>query len=91
MFLFPVNEKTTGLQNRSGVISIFVSWIKLMQYLRMVPVLGVYILVILKVFRTVMKVKMMYGYNNGLSITMAFIFFHISLCSQVILIGLICK
>ena len=57
MFLLPVNKKLTTTQRGSGSISVFFSWSILIQFLRIVPLVGVYILAVQKVFWTFMKVK----------------------------------
>ena len=56
-YLLPVEKALTPQQIGYGAVSVLLSWINLMQFLKLVPVLGIYIILVQKVFWTVMKVR----------------------------------
>ena len=56
LFLLPVEEELSTAHIASGSIAVLYSWITLIQYLKVVPVMGIYIIVVQKIFYTVMKV-----------------------------------
>jgi hypothetical protein len=56
LFLLPVEEELSTAHIASGSIAVLNSWITLIQYLKVVPVMGIYIIVVQKIFYTVMKV-----------------------------------
>ena len=56
LYLLPVTQAITVKQIGYGAITVMLSWINLLQFLKLFPVLGVYIIVVEKVFWTLMKV-----------------------------------
>ena len=56
LFLLPVEEELSTAHIASGSIAVLYSWITLIQYLKVVPVMGIYIIVVQKIFYTLMKV-----------------------------------
>jgi hypothetical protein len=56
-YLLPVEKALTPQQIGYGAVSVLLSWINLMQFLKLVPVLGIYIILVQKVFWTVVKVR----------------------------------
>ncbi|CAB4030156.1 transient receptor potential cation channel subfamily A member 1-like [Paramuricea clavata] len=57
LFLLPVEEEISTAHIASGSIAVLYSWITLIQYLKVVPVMGIYIIVVQKIFYTVMKIS----------------------------------
>ncbi|CAB4040323.1 Hypothetical predicted protein, partial [Paramuricea clavata] len=55
LFLLPVEEELSTAHIASGSIAVLYSWITLIQYLKVVPVMGIYIIVVQKIFYTLMK------------------------------------
>ena len=56
-YLLPVNEAITAKQIGYGAVTVFLSWVNFIQYLKVVPVLGIYIILVEKVFWTLVKVR----------------------------------
>jgi hypothetical protein len=55
-FLLPVNEELTAKQIGCGAVTVMLSWANLMEFLKLVPVIGIYIILVQKIFWTLMKV-----------------------------------
>ena len=55
-YMLPVNNAITEKQIQFGAITVLLSWLNLIQFLELIPFLGVYIIVVRKVFWTLMKV-----------------------------------
>ena len=55
-YMFPVGDKLTVKQIACGAVTVFLSWLNIMQVLKLIPVLGVYIILVEKVFWSVAKV-----------------------------------
>ena len=62
-YLLPVNAAITVKQLQFGAVTVLLSWVNLIQFLQLIPVLGAYIIVVQKVFWTLMKVRILF---NGL-------------------------
>ncbi|XP_028398178.1 transient receptor potential cation channel subfamily A member 1-like [Dendronephthya gigantea] len=56
MFLLPVTEELSLVQIGSGSFAVLFSWFTLIQFLKVLPVMGIYIIVVQKIFWTLMKV-----------------------------------
>jgi predicted alpha/beta hydrolase len=56
LFLLPVNETLTTTHIGAGAFAVLHSWMTLIQYLKVVPVMGIYIIVVQTIFWTLMKV-----------------------------------
>jgi hypothetical protein len=57
-YIFPINDEITERQLGYGAVTVLLSWSHLIQFLKVVPVLGIYIILVEKVFWTVVKVRM---------------------------------
>jgi hypothetical protein len=55
-FLLPVNEELTAKQIGCGAVTVMLSWANLMEFLKLVPVIGIYIILVQNIFWTLMKV-----------------------------------
>ncbi|XP_028398166.1 transient receptor potential cation channel subfamily A member 1-like isoform X2 [Dendronephthya gigantea] len=55
MFLLPVTEELSLVQIGSGSFAVLLSWFTLIQFLKVIPVMGIYIIVVQKIFWTLMK------------------------------------
>lgn len=56
IFLLPVDDELSTLHIGCGSIAVLCSWTTLIQYLKVVPFLGTYIIVVQTIFWTLMKV-----------------------------------
>ena len=57
LYLLPVNQEITANQISYGAVTVFLSWTNLIQFLKIVPVIGTYIILVEKIFWTLMKVR----------------------------------
>ncbi len=57
LYLLPVNQELTAEQIGYGAVTVMLSWTNLMQFLKVVPVIGIYIILVEKIFWTLMKVR----------------------------------
>ncbi|CAB3998223.1 Transient receptor potential cation channel subfamily A member 1 [Paramuricea clavata] len=55
LFLLPVNKILTKTHIGAGAFAVLYSWMTLIQYLKVVPVMGIYIIVVQTIFWTLMK------------------------------------
>ena len=55
-YMFPVGDTLTVKQIAYGAVTVFLSWLNITQVLKLIPVLGVYIILVEKVFWSVAKV-----------------------------------
>ena len=56
VFLLPVEDNLSPLHIACGSVAVLCSWLTLIQYLTVVPIMGVYIVVVQTIFWTLMKV-----------------------------------
>ncbi|XP_028403676.1 transient receptor potential cation channel subfamily A member 1-like isoform X2 [Dendronephthya gigantea] len=56
LYLLPVNQAITVNQIQYGAITVMLSWLNLLQFLKLVPFLGIYIIVVENVFWTLLKI-----------------------------------
>ena len=56
VFLLPVEDNLSTLHIACGSVAVLCSWLTLIQYLTVVPIMGVYIVVVQTIFWTLMKV-----------------------------------
>ena len=64
-YLLPVNDAITDKQIQFGAVAVLLSWVNLIQFLQLIPVLGAYIIVVHKVFWTLMKVRILFSHSYG--------------------------
>jgi hypothetical protein len=57
LYLLPVTQELTAKQIGYGAVTVMLSWTNLMQFLKVVPVIGIYIILVEKIFWTLMKVR----------------------------------
>ncbi len=57
LYLLPVNQELTAKQIGYGAVTVMLSWTNLMQFLKVLPVIGIYIILVEKIFWTLMKVR----------------------------------
>ena len=62
-YLLPVNDKITVDQIQFGAVTVLLSWVNLIQFLQLIPALGAYIIVVHKVFWTLIKVCILFSYT----------------------------
>ena len=55
-FLFPVTHTKTERQFGAAAVAVCISWFNLIWFLRRIPDIGMYILTLKKVFKTLIKV-----------------------------------
>ena len=56
VYLLPIEKELSLKHLSSASIAVLYSWITLIQYLKFVPVVGVYIIVVQRIFWTLLKV-----------------------------------
>ena len=56
-YLLPVNQNLSARQIGYGAVTVLLSWLNLIQFLQLVPFLGIYIILVQKIFCTLMKVR----------------------------------
>ena len=56
-YLLPVHKAIKPEQIGYGAVAVFLSWLNLMQLLKFIPVLGIYIILVQKVFWTLIEVR----------------------------------
>lgn len=59
LLLLPVEQKISRRQLGSGSVTVFLSWTMLLDFLRFMPGVGIYMWAIYKVLLTLMKVKLL--------------------------------
>ena len=85
-YLLPVNGAITDKQIQFGAVAVLLSWVNLIQFLQLIPVLGAYIIVVHKVFWTLMKVRILFilviAMKKGGQIGNSFVIFMIKFYHQ---------